>query len=103
MEFGGEEDISALTTGSVVADFYAEWCGPCKKLAPIFAQVAEQFSKTNVKFFKIDTDQHEMYSIKVLPTLLFLRDGEIVKRLEGYRPKTEIEEEILKIYGPIAE
>ena len=102
MEFKGEEDVSDLTTGSVVADFYAEWCGPCKKLGPIFAQVAEQFSK-NVKFFKIDTDQHEMYSIRVLPTLLFLRDGEIVKRLEGFRSKTEIEEEISRIYGPFAE
>lgn len=61
----------------VVADFYADWCGPCKQLAPKFAEFAEKYS--DVLFVKVNVDQEEdlatQYNIECMPTVLFFENG----------------------------
>jgi thioredoxin 1 len=77
-EFEAEVAKSALP---VVVDFYATWCGPCRSLAPIVDEVAGQFAG-KVKFVKVNIDEApalaRRFGIRGVPTLLFLRNGEVV-------------------------
>jgi thioredoxin 1 len=71
--------------GSVVIDFFATWCGPCKKIAPAFEQLATVYP--SIVFLKVDVDELaelvDKYSIQAMPTFVFLKDGVVVKRIEG--------------------
>ena len=79
--------------GITVVDFFANWCGPCRKLGPILEEV-ERDLETKVKFTKIDTDENieaaKKYQVSGLPTILVFKDGEIVERLVGLMPKSTI-------------
>jgi thioredoxin 1 len=71
--------------GAVVIDFFATWCGPCKRIAPTYEKLSEAF--TSVQFFKVDVDESpelvDMFGISAMPTFVFLKDGKIVKKVEG--------------------
>ena len=77
----------------VLIDFYADWCQPCRKLSPIIEEVAKE--KDNVKFIKINVDENRElsneYGIRSIPTLIIIKDGNVVNRSEGLIPKSEIE------------
>lgn len=77
----------------VVADVWADWCGPCKIIAPYFA-AAEEELKGQVRFVKIDADKNEKlvrkYKVMGIPTLLYFKDGELVKRSTGVVNKNTI-------------
>jgi thioredoxin len=70
----------------VVVDFYAEWCGPCKAMAPALEQIATEL-KGKVKVVKLDVDQNPgtttKYDIRAMPTLLVFKDGEVVNQKVG--------------------
>lgn len=70
----------------VFIDFSAEWCGPCKKIAPEIEELAEEYEDT-IKFVKIDCDNFKPlaggYGVKSLPTFILLHDGEEVGRVKG--------------------
>ena len=73
-------------TGKVVIDFFADWCGPCKKLAPSFSELSNQY--TNISFLKVNTDKAEevarFYEITALPTLIFISNNNINSMIKGF-------------------
>ncbi|KUP98210.1 thioredoxin [Thermobifida cellulosilytica] len=81
----------------VLVDFWADWCGPCKMIAPVLEQIAEeQAGKLTV--VKINADQNpdtvRRYGVMGLPTLNLYKNGEVVKQLVGAKPKRLIEKEL---------
>jgi len=81
------------TEKPVLVDFYAEWCGPCKAMAPVLKQVKESFSD-QIRIIKVDVDQNPSiagrYNIRSVPTLLLFRKGRKVWSASGFRPAEEI-------------
>lgn len=84
----------------VLVDFWAEWCGPCKQLAPRIEELAEEFDG-EVKFVKVDVDDNQelagQFGIRSIPTLLIFDEGEKVEQIVGSVPKERIQEEIEKV------
>ncbi|MBL8888761.1 MAG: thioredoxin [Planctomycetaceae bacterium] len=65
----------------VVVDFYASWCGPCRALSPMLERLATEYAG-RIKFVKVNTDEEpelsEAYDVSALPTMVFIKDGEVV-------------------------
>lgn len=84
----------------VIIDFWAEWCGPCKMMAPVFEKLAGEYSD-RVKFVKVDTDQNTQYAthfgVRGIPTLLFVKGGVEVDRIVGYVPETKIKSSLDRV------
>lgn len=78
--------------GIVIIDFWAEWCGPCRMQAPILKQLSEE----KLKICKINVDENQKtplkYNIMSIPTLMFKKEGEIVKTVVGVHTKAQIKE-----------
>ena len=76
----------------VLLDFFASWCGPCKMVAPILDEIAEE--REDIKVCKVDIDRQpelaSRYRVMSVPTLMVLKDGKIVEQSIGARPKHQI-------------
>lgn len=79
---------------TVLIDFYADWCGPCKMLAPVLEEIAKE--KTNTKFVKINVDDAQElameYNVMSIPTLVVIKNGKEVNRVVGLVNKSELME-----------
>lgn len=86
--------------GNVVIDFFAEWCGPCKMLSPIFEDLAK--TSEDVKFFKINVDDEAMLAsdmgVMSIPTLVFMKNGEEVDRHVGMISKENLKTRMSRIF-----
>ncbi len=89
------EDEVANSDVPVLLDFWADWCMPCKMVAPVLEELAGEY-EGKIKIGKVDVDsQQELaskYNIVSIPTLLLMKDGEVVKQQVGAVPKPQIEE-----------
>ena len=85
---------SIISEGLVVVDFFATWCGPCKMIAPVISQIAEEY-EGKVKVGKVNVDEENelaiKYQISSIPTLILFKDGEPINSLIGLSSKSEIE------------
>ena len=94
-----ETEIINSETPSMV-DFWAEWCGPCKKVGPVVEELAEEY-KGKIKIAKMDVDSNRQtpakYGIRNIPTLIFFKGGEVVNTIVGAQAKSSIEEELKKL------
>lgn len=88
------------TDKPVVIDFWAEWCGPCRMVAPIIEQLAEEY-KDNVIVGKIDVDENNeattKYGIRNIPTILFIKKGQVMDKIVGAADKRLFVDKINKL------
>jgi thioredoxin 1 len=84
----------------VLVDFWAEWCAPCRQLAPVIKQIAEEYGP-RLRVAKVDTDANprtaSRLGIQALPTLLVIKGGEVKAQLVGYQPKVRIAQKLDEI------
>jgi thioredoxin 1 len=77
----------------VLVDFWAEWCGPCKMIAPVLDELATEYDG-KVKIGKVNIDEHQQlainYGINSIPTLLFFKNGEVADQVIGMRSKRDL-------------
>ena len=84
----------------VVIDFWAEWCGPCRMIGPIIEELATEYTG-RIVIGKCDVDENNdvatKFSVRNIPTIIFLKNGEIVDKQVGFAPKEALEEKIKKL------
>jgi thioredoxin 1 len=91
------DETIATSDVPVLVDFWAEWCGPCKVIAPILEEIAgEQAGRVKIAKLNIDEnlDITRRFEVMSIPTLVLFKDGEAVQRLIGAKPKGQLLQEI---------
>lgn len=83
-----------------IVDFWAEWCGPCKKVGPVVEELAKEY-EGKIKIAKMDVDNNRQtpakFGIRNIPTLILFKGGEVVNTIVGAQSKSSIEDELKKL------
>ena len=86
--------VEATKEDVVLIDFWATWCGPCRMQAPILEQLASEVDEDELRIFKMDVDENpetaRQFGIMSIPTLMFKKDGQVVKQVAGVHSKAQI-------------
>jgi len=96
-----DEHIGGADT-AIIVDFWAEWCGPCKMIAPVLEEIAKDHAgKITVAKLNVDDNPNvaRRYDVMSIPTLLVFNDGEMQKRLVGAKGKAQLLEELADFIG----
>jgi thioredoxin 1 len=87
------EKEALQSTTPVLVDFWAEWCGPCKMIAPVLDELAGEY-QGKIKIGKVNVDEHQnlaaQYGVRAIPTLLVLKNGRVAEQLVGAKSKRDL-------------
>lgn len=100
LTFTDQTAREAIESGKpVVIDFWAEWCGPCQKLGPAVEELAEKYPEVLVGKMNVDENDEisGQYRVRNIPTVIFIKNGELVDKTVGLVKLSELEEKIAKI------
>ena len=99
-----EQDFeqTVTTNGIVLVDFWAEWCGPCKMIAPVLEEIAGEHAD-RIQIAKLNVDDNpdvaRRYEVLSIPTLILFQNGELTKRLVGAKGKGQLLAELADVIG----
>ena len=92
---------SETKEGLVLVDFWATWCGPCRMQAPILEKLSQELSEDELKILKMDVDENpetaRAFGIMSIPTLLFKKDGQVVKQVAGVHTAAQIKDIVAEL------
>ena len=86
------EEVVSQPNVTVLVDFWAPWCGPCRMVGPVLEEIAEEHSDIKVGKINVDEEQElaAQFQIMSIPTLMVVKDGKITEKTMGARPKAQI-------------
>ena len=91
------EQVVLQAKTPVLVDFWAAWCGPCRMVAPVVEELAEEYAG-RINFAKVDVDQNpkiaSQYGIMSIPSLIIFKDGKPISNVVGFRPKAELKQSL---------
>lgn len=97
MKINKNEFEALVKEGVVLIDFYADWCGPCKMLAPVLSELSEKY-EGKLKIGKVNVDEERelaaAFRIMSIPTMIVFKDGKAINQFMGYMPLELLEEKL---------
>jgi thioredoxin 1 len=94
---GNFDEALSRDTGVMMVDFWAEWCGPCKAIAPVLEDIAKE-SAGKITLAKVNVDENPglaaRYGIRSIPTILFVKGGQVVDQVIGAVPKSQLKKRL---------
>ena len=99
MKIINEKEFQAtVSSGVVLVDFFANWCGPCKMVGPILEKIDPEFP--TIEFVKVDVDQSQslamQFQVQSIPTILIFKDGQIIERQVGFSGEPQLKKMLEK-------
>ena len=102
IELTSENFDATVNEGVALVDFWAPWCGPCRMIAPVVEELAEEYDG-KAKICKVNTDEEQdiavKFGIRSIPTLIFLKDGQVVDQIVGAQSKQVLADKLNALLG----